>query len=146
MIRSRRGRRWSSLGDEDAEPLAAEGGHRHKLAVEVGEAVAAGALLAEIEWALRGAGGMLCAGCSVGSAFERLRETAPFVVVAHRGDNGVPENTVAVFAASVRAGAQMVEFDVFRPKTAHGSACTTTRSIAPPTRSRASGARACASS
>ncbi len=60
---------------------------------------------------------LLCAGCSVGSPFERLRDTAPFVVVAHRGDSAaVPENTVAAFEASVRAGAQMVEFDVFQSK------------------------------
>lgn len=60
---------------------------------------------------------LLGAGCSSASPFERLRDAAPFVVVAHRGDSAaVPENTVAAFEASVRAGAQMVEFDVFQSK------------------------------
>ena len=64
---------------------------------------------------------MICSltfwGCAANGPFERLQRQDPFVVVAHRGDSSAyPENTEAAFRAAVRAGAPMVEFDVFQSK------------------------------
>ena len=64
---------------------------------------------------------MMCSltfwGCAASGPFERLRRQDPFVVVAHRGDSSAyPENTEVAFRAAVRAGAPMVEFDVFQSK------------------------------
>jgi len=55
--------------------------------------------------------------CAAPAAFERLQREAPFVVVAHRGASAAfPENTEVAFRAAARAGAPMVEFDVFQSK------------------------------
>ncbi|MEI3006111.1 MAG: glycerophosphodiester phosphodiesterase [Victivallales bacterium] len=66
---------------------------------------------------------------------ELYRKTERTIVTAHRGFSGrYPENTLTAMREAIRAGADIIEFDLRPPPTAFPSCCTTRHWTGLPTR------------